>query len=135
MVKDDSATMTLNDKTRNMRAIKKCADRQKNGRHTSQPKKDLIFAPPHLKKEMKRIASAQLFVIVFEPARSLHIAVLVPAGGKEQTPPANQKHMPKSSATAHKRQSVERHLNTKLYSISNCIFTTNFLTKTKSYAS
>jgi len=41
---------------------------------------------------------AQFFITVFEPARSLHIAVLVPAGGKEQTLSANHKTAAKNSA-------------------------------------
>jgi hypothetical protein len=41
--------------------------RQKNWRHADRPKKDLIFAPPHLKRGKKKQSYPQFFVTVLVP--------------------------------------------------------------------
>jgi hypothetical protein len=60
--------------------------------------------PNALKKRKKGNASAQFFVTVFEPNAYLHIAVLVPAGGKEQSRYTFQKHAPKNFC--HRTQTI-----------------------------
>ncbi|HET6244807.1 MAG: hypothetical protein H0V01_10630 [Bacteroidetes bacterium] len=52
MVKKDSAMKTF-DRNVTETAVMTLTGRQRNGRHASRPEKDLIFAPPHFKKEKK----------------------------------------------------------------------------------
>lgn len=44
--------------------------RQKNGRHTDRPKKDLIFTPPHFKKRKKEKKPTLNFLSRFLPHAS-----------------------------------------------------------------